>query len=105
MGENIGSEIVGKGDHFSRPILILSKVYGHSCIALPLTSQNKEGSYYHTFKDTMNNEQCALLPQVKYLDGKRIREKISSVSQETLLELQEQYFMMIKNSPSKIVKS
>ena len=60
IGQNIASEIVGKGENFLRPVIIFKKVYGNSCIAIPLTLKKREGDYYFPFKDTKNVNQCAL---------------------------------------------
>ena len=99
IGQNIGTEIFGKGTTFSRHVLILRKVYGHSCLAIPLTSQKKEGSYYHQFTDHKGKTYYALLTQIRYVDGRRILGKMSFVEPEIFTEVQEAFFAMIKNIP------
>lgn len=100
LGKNIGTETFGKGQAFARPVLILKKVYGNSAIVLPLTSQERVGDYYFSFLDTKGKKHCALLAQVRYIDGKRIMGKVASVSQKTFKELQEKYCDLIKNIPT-----
>jgi len=96
LGQNIGSESFGKGEMFARPVVILEKVYGNSAIVLPLTSQVKKGSYYHLLKDSKNKKHCALLAQVRYIDGKRLKEKISIISKSELKKLLKAYFTLIQ---------
>jgi len=99
LGKNIGTEIVGKGSTFSRPVLILRKVFKHSCLVIPLTSQEKNGSYYFKFEDSKGKKFYALLTQIRYIDGKRILGKISYISNQTHLNIQEAFIAIIKNIP------
>ncbi|HAO64392.1 TPA: hypothetical protein DCQ44_00220, partial [Candidatus Taylorbacteria bacterium] len=46
FGENVGSEINGKNDRFSRPGLILKKLSHHFYLVVPSTTQKREGSWY-----------------------------------------------------------
>ena len=75
LGKNIGTESVEKGQAFARPVLILKKVFENAAIVIPLSSQEKEGSYYFTFTTRKCTEHCALLAQVRYLDGKEYGKK------------------------------
>lgn len=95
LGKNIGTESIGKGQAFARPVLILKKVFGNSAIAIPLSSQEKNGTYYFNFATLKNTKHCALLTQVRYLDGKRILEKISSILSKDFIELKKEYFKLI----------
>jgi hypothetical protein len=49
IGQNIGDETYGKGAQFRRPIVVLRKLSGTACIAIPLTSKEKEGTWYFSF--------------------------------------------------------
>ena len=96
MGHNIGSEIYGKGERFQRPVIILKKVFGDSAIVIPLTSKKSEGSYYFSFKDLKTGKiQYALLTQIRYIDGKRILGKISSMSVKDFQALQEKTVVLL----------
>lgn len=79
-GKNVKTEIHGKSERFSRPILVFKKLYGHSCLAIPLTSHVKTGDYYFTFTDVCGREFCAIFSQTRYIDGVRIREKETYVT-------------------------
>jgi mRNA interferase MazF len=50
IGVNIGSEIDGKGDAFTRPVLVMH-VVGHTvALVVPLTSKIKKNAGYVPFK-------------------------------------------------------
>jgi len=60
VGQNVGSESLGKGEYFTRPILIIKKLSSDLCIALPLTSKKKTGTWFEEI--TFGGETiCALL--------------------------------------------
>ena len=46
IGENIGTEMNGKNSYFRRPVLIVRKLDTYSFVCVPLTSKQKEGSWY-----------------------------------------------------------
>jgi len=74
LGQNIASEVYGKGEDFLRPVLILRKVFNDACIVIPLTSKTKAGSYYFRFY-FRNRDQYALMHQIRYLDARRLHHK------------------------------
>lgn len=49
IGENIGFEEDGKGNSFTRPVLILKVFNRKFCHIIPLTTKRKEGIYYYFF--------------------------------------------------------
>jgi mRNA interferase MazF len=100
LGINIGSESFGKGHHFRRPILVIKKLSAELCIALPLTSREKEGSWFVdiTLED---QKRWVMLYQIRSLHKKRFQYKIATLNDEdfrrvkekleTLLELSENH--------------
>jgi UDP-N-acetylbacillosamine transaminase len=95
LGKNIGTEAIGKGNGFARPVLILKKVFGNAAIVIPLSSKEKHGSYYFTFKTRKNTQHTALLTQVRYIDSKRLLEKISTIKSEDFKLLKLKYLELI----------
>ncbi len=78
LGLNLGSESFGKGDGFRRPILIVRKLSSDLCIALPLTSKEKNGTWFiditlHTKK------RWVMLYQIRALHKKRFQHKIGEL--------------------------
>ncbi len=99
LGQNIASEAIGKGKEFLRPVVIFKKVYGNSALAIPLTSQIRKGSYYYSFIDTKNTSQCALLTQIRYIDGKRLKYKTSTMYKKDFFNLINRFIDILKNNP------
>ena len=71
VGQNIGQEVFGKKDLFLRPVLIYRKLSKRTFIGIPLSSQEKSGSYFFTFRYTKKTLSTALLNQIKVFDIKR----------------------------------
>lgn len=96
LGQNIATEVVGKGDNFLRPTLILRVVYGNASIVIPLTTIERSGNYYFNFLDSKANRQCALLTQIRYIDGKRLKYPLSNIKKEDLNNLLESLYKLLK---------
>jgi mRNA interferase MazF len=88
IGENIGFEQSGKGEQFSRPVLIIKKLNNNLFFCVPLSTQIKTGSFFFVFN--LNNKQSnALLVQAKILDIKRLDQKIGMIKKDDFLKLKE----------------
>jgi mRNA interferase MazF len=99
LGKNISSESTGKGEDFLRPAIVLQKLYGTSALVVPLTSQKREGSYYFSFLDNQSSSQTAILSQMRYVDGKRLKRQLSSIPTATFQTIQNKIIELIKNNP------
>jgi hypothetical protein len=44
--KNVGIEINGKGAVFSRPVVVYRKLSSNGFMAIPMSTQQKEGSWY-----------------------------------------------------------
>ena len=100
VGLNIAAESCGKGHDYQRPVLILKKLSRTSFIGIPLSMQEKTGSWFAEI--TIHGEKrYALLYQIRMfsthrfqhrlatlddLDFKRVKEKL-----EILLELSDHH--------------
>lgn len=83
VGENVGIEINGKNDAFSRPVVILKKLSKYGFLGVPLTSQEHNGSWYASFK-FKNKVQYASLAQVRVLSVSRLYKKMGMVPNSDL---------------------
>lgn len=81
LGENIGVEVNGKGDMFSRPILMYKKLGSASFLAIPLSTKEKVGSWYLQikFKERITTLNFA---QIKVISIARLYEKMGEVTKE-----------------------
>ena len=83
IGENVGIEINGKSNFFSRPIIIVKKLSQFGFLAVPLTSQKHTGSWYASF-DFKNKTQYAALAQIRVMSTSRLYRYIGTVPNSDL---------------------
>ncbi len=50
VGENVGHELCGKNEKFTRPVLIFRKLNSDMFIGIPLTTKHKAGPWYTSFR-------------------------------------------------------
>jgi mRNA interferase MazF len=100
LGQNIGSESYGKGRNFRRPILVIRKLSGDLCVALPLTSKNKIGTW---FVDILLNgeSRCVMLYQIRTLNKKRFSIKIGELSDDDLNNVKEKLECLLELSKNR----
>lgn len=77
-GENLGSEINGKGKRFSRPILIVRKYGNATFFGVPLSTRKLSGFWYANVTVKGINR-CVLLSQASSLSALRLYEKIDRI--------------------------
>lgn len=85
IGKNIGDEEDGKNLNFERPVLIVRKFNNNIFLGVPLTSQGKEGKYYHKLISFSGS--TAILSQVRLFDAKRLLRIIGKVGSKELNEI------------------
>jgi quercetin dioxygenase-like cupin family protein/mRNA-degrading endonuclease toxin of MazEF toxin-antitoxin module len=71
IGQNIGHEAYGKNDLYLRPVLVYRKLSKQTFIGIPLSSKQKNGTYFYTFRYTEKTLSTALLNQIRVFDIKR----------------------------------
>jgi mRNA interferase MazF len=81
LGVNIGFEQDGKGEDFSRPILVVKGFSKNVLLCIPLTTKLKEGKYYYDIflKDKIKRN--VILSQIRLIDSKRLEEKICTIDE------------------------
>ena len=78
FGENIGVEINGKSNLYSRPILIFKKLSKYSFLGIPITSQRKTGSWYIQFS-FRKKKSTAVLSQAKVMSVYRLYNRMGTL--------------------------
>jgi len=97
LGLNLGEEVFGKGAKFTRPVLIFKKFTANSFLGLPITKQEKQGSWY--VKITIHQERrWVMLNQARILDKKRLTNRIGALDNMDFLEVKKR-FVEFYNSP------
>lgn len=82
-GENVGVEINGKSSRFSRPVLVMKKLSFQGFMGVPLTSQEKTGTWYAKFTFLNKNEYAALC-QARVMSTSRLYSKIGQIPKSDL---------------------
>ena len=88
IGMNVGSESFGKGKNFRRPVLVIKKLSADLCVALPITSQQKIGTW---FEDVLLNgeNRYVMLYQIRTLNKKRFTIKIGELEDNDFKKVKE----------------
>lgn len=75
VGENIGVEISGKSEYFSRPVYIYKKLNQESFLGFPMTTQKKKGTWYVAVKQE-SRDVVVIIGQARTLSSKRLQSKV-----------------------------
>ena len=87
---NLGEEIFGKGEKFTRPVLIFKKFTHNSFMGLPLTSKQKEGTWYVEIHHA-GKKNWVILNQARILDKKRLTNRIGTLDDEDYKLIKERF--------------
>lgn len=86
VGHNVGSEMDGKGELFSRPVLIIKFISTNTRLVIPLTHSEKVGK--HLLEIDFNGEKVkARLDQIRIVDVKRIKGRLGEISENKLKDI------------------
>jgi len=81
VGANVGSEINGKSDLFSRPVIIYKKLSHGLYFVIPTSTQEKTGSWFVGFRQRGKN-MVACLHQARTIDHRRLSSKLGALDDE-----------------------
>lgn len=79
FGENVGSEINGKSDLYSRPAVVFKKLAHGFFLVVPTTSQKHVGSWYVPIMFN-GKETFVCLHQIRTIDYRRLSNRIGQIS-------------------------
>lgn len=90
LGKNVGTEINGKSQKFSRPVLIYKKFSNLCFLAIPLSTKIHRGSWYvdFIFQDV---EQVAVLSQMRSMNIFRLYQRIGRLSNGDFAKVKEKF--------------
>lgn len=100
VGENVGVEIDGKSQKYSRPVVVLRKHTEKCFTGVPLTTKQHRGSWYIGF-EFQKKKEVAVLIQTKLFDTRRVYARIGKLSNSDYQSILEGYikFILNKNVP------
>lgn len=88
MGVNVGSEIDGKGAHFTRPALVVHCIGDKLTLIIPLTTSNKNIPGYLPF-EWKGRKDNLCLHQMKIVSTKRLLNRVAKISDTKLKAVKE----------------
>ena len=104
VGENVGTEINGKGKDFSRPVIIFKKLDRFSFTAIPLTTKDHTKKYpdryvHFIFK---NKDEYAAVHQLENVSVYRLQRKMGHLDDEDIYKIINRVKKFyLKNAPSR----
>jgi transketolase len=101
VGVNVGSEMDGKGDFFTRPVLVLKKLSHETFWGIPGTSKRKEGSWFSKVL-FQGKEQVFVLSDIRSFSTRRLDKRIGRITDENLAKIKTDFVSLLLNNPKNI---
>ena len=98
---NIYFMSIGKKELFLRPVLVYKKLSKTTFLGIPLTSKQKEGSYYFSFSYKKDVISTAILNQMRVFDIRRSEYLSGKINKNTYENLEKKVIEFMKITPSK----
>lgn len=95
VGVGVGLEEVGKGEEFTRPVLVLERLNQRIVLAIPITSQKKEGANCREIV-VAGKIEYLLFDQLRTIDVKCLEQVIDEVDSVTLKKLRGDLLRILK---------
>jgi len=96
LGANIGVEIDGKNNTFTRPVVIIRKFNHYSFYGLPLTTSYQENHDFYHILEFNNKKQAINLTQMRLIDSKRLQRRMIDLSEEKFMAIKKALFELLK---------
>jgi mRNA interferase MazF len=95
VGENVGSEINGKSELFSRPVIIYKKLSHGFYFVIPTTTQKKEGSWFVRVR-YQRTDMTACLHQARAIDHRRLSSRLGQLDGDDFENVQSGFRKLYK---------
>ena len=95
FGENIGSEIDGKSEFFSRPGLVIKKLSRGFYLVAPTTTKKKEGTWYVEITQE-GRYMYVCLHQIRTIDYRRLSTRLGQVDSDDFNRVKGAFWMLYK---------
>lgn len=100
IGENVGSEVNGKSDLFSRPAIVFKKLSHSFYYVIPTTTQDKAGSWFVPFRHKERN-MVACLHQARAVDHRRLSSKLGQLDTDDFIRIVQSFKALYVEEVSK----
>jgi len=95
LGINVGFEQDGKGEDFSRPVLIIKGFSKNVFLCVPLTTKLKLGKFYHDIDLGDKVIRKVILSQIRLIDSKRLENKICTIDEKQFKSIKQKITQLI----------
>lgn len=96
VGMNLGEEIFGKGIKFTRPVLVYKKFTSNSFMGIPLTSKEKQGSWYARI-DLRGKTSWVILNQARIFDKKRLTNRLGALDDKDMDRVKKSFLKLFSS--------
>lgn len=97
IGLNVKTESCGKGKGFQRPVLVLKKLSRDSFIGIPLSTQEKTGSWFVDIS-IHGEKRYALLYQIKMFSVNRFQRRLATLDDTDMKRVKEKLKTLLELS-------
>jgi mRNA interferase MazF len=97
VGLNVATESCGKGDAYQRPVLILKKLSKNNFIGIPLSTQEKVGSWF-TDISVHGEKRYVLLYQVRMFSVNRFQRRLATLDDADFMRVKEKLECLLELS-------
>jgi len=95
IGENVGVETSGKGNNFTRPVIVLKKFSRLAFFGIPTTTNTERiGSWYVHFRH-QGVDEVAMLAQARMFSYKRLDLKMGELDGEDFKRVKEAFIRLL----------
>jgi mRNA interferase MazF len=95
VGENVGSEMNGKSERFSRPVVILKKLAHGFFLVAPTTTQRREGTWYVHVR-LKEQDEYVCLNQIRTIDYRHLSSKLGQIDTDNFDAVRERFWRLYK---------
>lgn len=95
VGKNIGSEIHGKSDKFSRPVIIYKKLTCSFYFVIPTTTKKRSGTWFASFRHK-EEDGIACLHEARSIDHRRLFSKIGTLDDADFSHIKKSFWFLYK---------
>jgi len=91
IGENVGIEINGKSQKFSRPVHVFKKLSHDGFLGIPLSTKIKVGTWYVPITHRSVSS-VVMMSQIRVISSKRLLEKYGELDQKDIQKIKDGFY-------------
>ena len=95
IGINIGYEILGKGNNFTRPVLVIKKYSAFSFLGIPMSSQMQKANHLTYQINCKDTPSLLLFSQMRIFDARRLHQNIEKIGKESFEDIKKSFIQTL----------